>query len=348
MAKKKDDTNIPLISRDEFDSANKEDAISVFSRCHLALFNYLLIGNILYTLVIFVLALLYGEAAIDIAYHPVFLPLSQIVVMYFIAFPIFCIKVRNIPKASREKNKIGFGEFFSLLLIGLALMEIGKYLSLYTSAKLYSIFTPLSNIRAGYSYLSVLDTAPTILFVVILAPIFEELIFRKLLIDRFSVYGDRLAVIVTSVAFGLFHGNITQLFFAILAGFVLGHVYTKTRNVMYSIALHMMINLFGTIPGTPLFFDENIASNFVEEFNFVASGSAPLDTILSFVKTATIILGLVLLVFSLFNKKYRLSRECDIEIPKMKLLRVVVLNKGTILFTLWCVLTIIELLFLSI
>ena len=48
--------------------------------------------------------------------------------------------------------------------------------------------------------------------------------FRKLIIDRMSIYGDKLAIIVSSIAFGLFHGNFYQIFYATLIGFILGYV----------------------------------------------------------------------------------------------------------------------------
>ena len=52
-----------------------------------------------------------------------------------------------------------------------------------------------------------------ILIPTILAQVVEELIFRKLLIDRLHNYGEKAVIIFTAICFGLFHGNLTQTLF---------------------------------------------------------------------------------------------------------------------------------------
>ena len=71
-----------------------------------------------------------------------------------------------------------------------------------------------------------IETTPlwlVFLVVVIIGPIVEELMFRKLMIDRLGRYGDAVAITVSSIAFGLFHGNFYQFFYAAMLGFVLGY-----------------------------------------------------------------------------------------------------------------------------
>ena len=85
------------------------------------------------------------------------------------------------------------------------------------------------------------------LFAVILGPLFEETVFRKFLIDRTKRFGGRTAVILSAVAFGLFHGNLNQFFYAAMLGLVFGYVYLNTGKLRYSVVLHMLINLMGGI-----------------------------------------------------------------------------------------------------
>lgn len=56
---------------------------------------------------------------------------------------------------------------------------------------------------------------------VVMAPICEEILFRKILIDRIRLYGDKAAILVSSVVFGLSHGNFYQFFYAFGIGLVL-------------------------------------------------------------------------------------------------------------------------------
>ena len=81
-----------------------------------------------------------------------------------------------------------------------------------------------------------------VIYIMILAPIAEELIFRGTLLKKLRVFGDKTAIIYTAIAFGLFHCNIAQIPFAITAGLILAYTVVKTNNIVYSIILHMILN----------------------------------------------------------------------------------------------------------
>lgn len=87
------------------------------------------------------------------------------------------------------------------------------------------------------------------LVMVICAPIVEEFLFRKFLIDRMKRFGERFAILVSALMFGLFHGNIYQFGYAFAIGVVFAYVYCRTQDVKYSIILHMIINFMGSILG---------------------------------------------------------------------------------------------------
>lgn len=57
-----------------------------------------------------------------------------------------------------------------------------------------------------------------IIVVGILAPIIEEYVFRKLLIDRTIKYGEGIAVLTSALMFALFHGNLNQFAYAFVLG----------------------------------------------------------------------------------------------------------------------------------
>lgn len=88
-----------------------------------------------------------------------------------------------------------------------------------------------------------------ILTTVLLAPVCEELIFRRLLLDRLLFLGDWSALLLSSLFFGLFHTNLYQFLYAFGVGLVLGYVRIMTGRVSLSIALHLFINAFcGVLP----------------------------------------------------------------------------------------------------
>ena len=86
-----------------------------------------------------------------------------------------------------------------------------------------------------------------VVFVVIMAPIFEELVFRKLMIDKLSKYGTSFCVLNSAFIFGLIHANLYQFFYAFGLGALMGYVYCIYGKIQYSIIIHIFINAIGSI-----------------------------------------------------------------------------------------------------
>lgn len=86
------------------------------------------------------------------------------------------------------------------------------------------------------------DQLPMWLYVCLAAPIWEELVFRGLLMRSLEPFGKKLAVTASAVLFGLYHGSPVQTPYAILVGFILGYV-AMEYNVIWAMVLHMMNNL---------------------------------------------------------------------------------------------------------
>jgi hypothetical protein len=83
--------------------------------------------------------------------------------------------------------------------------------------------------------------------VVVLAPIVEEMIFRKFVIDRTRQYGEMLSLIFSALCFSLFHMNIFQIFYAFALGLLLAYIYIRSGNIRYTIGLHMAFNFWGSV-----------------------------------------------------------------------------------------------------
>lgn len=86
--------------------------------------------------------------------------------------------------------------------------------------------------------------AVQLLSVGILVPIVEELIFRGLIYRRLRKMVAALpAIILTALAFGLFHGNIVQGCYGFFAGLALAFVCEQFGTVKASMLLHMIMNI---------------------------------------------------------------------------------------------------------
>lgn len=86
------------------------------------------------------------------------------------------------------------------------------------------------------------DTFSMFLYASVLAPVWEELLFRGFVLGSLRPYGKRFAVLGSAVLFGLFHGNLLQTPYAVLMGLVLGYV-TVEYSIIWSVLLHMFNNL---------------------------------------------------------------------------------------------------------
>ena len=93
----------------------------------------------------------------------------------------------------------------------------------------------------------VTGTNPWIIFLfgVLLAPVVEEWIFRKLILRRLALWGEPVAIFGSAFLFGLFHGNFGQFFYAFAVGAVFAYVALRTGGIRYTVALHFLVNLLG-------------------------------------------------------------------------------------------------------
>lgn len=89
-----------------------------------------------------------------------------------------------------------------------------------------------------------------ILFIIYLAlvpAIFEELLFRKVMLDGAKRFGNIFAIIFTSIMFGLFHQNLQQILGTGIIGLVLAYITVSTGSIKTSVLLHFTNNLFATL-----------------------------------------------------------------------------------------------------
>ena len=90
-------------------------------------------------------------------------------------------------------------------------------------------------------------TISMFLYASFLGPVSEEIIFRGLVLKSLQKYGKVLAIIVSAVLFGAYHGNFVQGIFAMCIGLLLGFVATE-YSLIWSIVLHIVNNaVFGDL-----------------------------------------------------------------------------------------------------
>ncbi|MFR7776387.1 MAG: lysostaphin resistance A-like protein [Bifidobacterium adolescentis] len=162
--------------------------------------------------------------------------------LYLIAMPIAVMLMGKSTVIETRKFDMKPGLFFKLLLMCLPMMWAGSVFGSMLSMV-------LSNGEATdrVADLAMQTNIWNVVFLVIVGPIFEEWLFRKQLIDHTRKYGEKTAILLSGLAFGLFHMNLFQFFYAFLLGLMFGYVYTRTSKLRYSMAMHMIINFNGGV-----------------------------------------------------------------------------------------------------
>jgi membrane protease YdiL (CAAX protease family) len=111
--------------------------------------------------------------------------------------------------------------------------------------KLHSLFEQYGqvvNLISGENFLLVL------LFVGILIPIFEEVLFRGLIFGELKkAMRVSIAVLLQAFLFGLSHMNLIQGIYAFVLGLILGAVYEKSRNLLLPMVVHISFNAFSVL-----------------------------------------------------------------------------------------------------
>ena len=214
--------------------------------------------------------------------------------------------VTEIESETEPKPKFGVGKAAIALLISFSALYIFAQVGSWVTDFFHFISGgALGNTDALNELISATPWYVTIIGTAILAPIIEEIVFRKWIIDRAKPFGEFAACLLSGLIFGMFHGNFLQGFYTTALGFIFAYVYIRTSNIMYTIALHSIINLFGSIIVPGLLSSENI-----EKINMIVNdGVINNETIAALiivliselVMFAAIIAGVVL--FCIFVRK---------------------------------------------
>lgn len=168
--------------------------------------------------------------------------------LYGVAFPLFLLLARRLaphgpaptprPLALRSQGRIlilAFGAMYTgSLVTSLVMLGVGALRG-----------SPVQNPTAVMQENS--NVWANLIFGCILAPVGEEIMFRKTLYEKIGLYGERVYILVGAGLFALFHANFSQMLYAYLAGMVFCFAYSRTGELLYTIGIHILVNLVGMV-----------------------------------------------------------------------------------------------------
>lgn len=174
------------------------------------------------------------------------------IIFYFSHFILFIIAFLSF----REEIKIKLNDFTLNLKSNLRYIIFG-FISIIIASSIIGMFIQqqgsnqetLSYMKQGAEKLMLICFY---LVTIIIGPINEELIFRRIFIGEGRKYLSIFSsLILSSVVFGLIHiHNIKEIILVIpyiCTGLILGFIYYKSDNIITSSLLHILNNLIGVI-----------------------------------------------------------------------------------------------------
>lgn len=182
---------------------------------------------------------------------------------------------------SAKKPNYGFKPWHTVLFL-FAMLFCGSMASLavkFISEAMNSVFGTglIEDALQAVEPASAYETAVFAVFVAVLAPIGEEILFRRLLLRAIQPYGDRLAVIITAALFAIYHGNLDQAPYAFVVGLFLGIAAVRSGRTIVPIILHLLNNTLITLGqyGETLFgknFFGSISTYLLNDFTILILG----------------------------------------------------------------------------
>ena len=250
---------------------------------------------------------------------------------YILPFPLLFWLMNKLDSEKLEQKSLNIKTFLLYLCITFTLMWIGNLIGLAITAAIGNVIqSDIAN--PVQTLINNTDIWLNLIIISIIGPIFEEIFFRKLLIDRTIKYGAKVSIIVSALLFGFMHGNVNQFFYAFLMGGFFAYVYIKTGKIIYTIILHLSVNLMGSV----------VSLFVIESANAIVQNTpTPFD--IGIVLIYVLIL-LAMLLFGLIGLSKYKQANLEEYVPKINLekpLKTIIINPGMLCFIGFCILEMI-------
>lgn len=267
--------------------------------------------------------------------------------VYGIGMPLIVLLARRIPAKAPERHSMKWWQFVLALMMCYALMVASNFIGMMIT----TVIGVLKGSEVQNNLLEIVTGGNMFLnfvLMVIVAPVVEEYVFRKVLVDRTVRYGQGVAVVTSGLMFGLFHGNLNQFVYAVVLGGFFAFLYVKTGNLKITIGMHAIINFLGSVVAPMVLelinYDELLANP--DALMELVSGN-PGGWIIyfgyMFLIMAVVLAGCIMFIVFACCRRFKLDPG-EVSIPKGQKFRVVMLNPGMLVFcAAWVVLIVLQL-----
>lgn len=231
--------------------------------------------------------------------------LVQVVVMLAAPLLLYTLLIgKNIKKTCEDTGlkKINFKIIAISFALGIVLYILNSFVAdiFHVLISLFGYERISSTVTVEISYASFLKE---FLLTAILPGICEEFLHRGIMLMTSKKYHNpRIALILSSIVFGLMHMNINQFFYATILGLFIGYVALVSDSIIPCMIIHFMNNFLSTY----FLYGEGLNFPLVKFFN--AIGELLLSNIFIYVIITTGIIMFVLFAYIFLTKQLTIER----------------------------------------
>lgn len=197
-----------------------------------------------------------SEKAMEIVQDPAIMQVLQVclsILMFTVPFIIMFrangMRISNLVSLKKPRR----GNRVAMYFIGVAFCAFAN-IATSMASQFFQFFGIEYNVDFGESPKGFFGFLLCLFATVVTPALVEEFAFRGLVLGSLRKYGDGFAVLVSSILFGLMHGNFEQIPFAFLVGLALGFIAVKTNSLLLAMAVHAANNfvsvIFDFMPGS--------------------------------------------------------------------------------------------------
>ena len=194
--------------------------------------------------------------------------------VYAVLILVFFTIYKLVFSKDKEEAKLSLNPKYSIkcLVAGVGVSGV-SLLWIMLAEQLPALKDSLNAMNMGNENIGGGSFLGAVVVAVIGAPLIEEIVFRGIVFRSLRrVSPPWVAILVSSVLFGLYHMNTVQIVYATFMGLVAGIIYEKSNNLLFPILVHVANNLVAAIQGFIPFESGDIIMNVISLIMIIPMG----------------------------------------------------------------------------
>ena len=202
--------------------------------------NGIIIPSVVYIIITFVVAFVVSCASNDDNINLMFV---QGIVNIFLLIALIPLYIRFRRMYCIKSDKFDFKYIIYIIAISFSLCILCNFIISFIPREADNIVSEsIEDLNSKYNiYFS-------FVIVSIIVPLIEEILFRGFIFDTVKIISnDALAILVSSIFFGIVHSDFQQIIYAFIVGLMLAYIRLKFNNLIYPIIMHAVMNLISLV-----------------------------------------------------------------------------------------------------